>query len=469
MEKRYRFTRGTGLWETPSDPLYMDQWHLQMGDYANLNVQKMYSLGLTGSGIYVAVVDDGVQYDHPDLKAAYRAIGSWDFNDNDPDPYPISKHVHGTSVAGVVSARDNGICGVGVAYRSWLSGIRIMGGPTTDFMESMALSHRTDINSIFVSSWGPLDDGGRLDGPGFLTVAAMEKSVIQGRNGLGTIYVWAAGNGGTKLDNCNYDGYANSRLVITVASCDSTGVHASYSEKCSNLLITAPSSKSQGVKPIITTQFSTDGQCNKNFGGTSSSAPMVGGVIALILQANPNLTWRDIQHILIYSAKHNDETDPEWVKNGAGLYVSHKYGYGLIDTEAAVDLALKWKPMNPYVAIETISISPNSTIEPFKTLISTLPPVHKDIIVEHLEITVSIQHENRGQLEIELVSPSDTKSILAELHNDIHPDYSSWRFGSKRCIGEHSIGDWSLKIVNHDPRPGILLNWNLNIYGHQNT
>jgi kexin len=173
--------------------------------------------------VTVAVVDDGLEYDHPDLQQNFCADCSYDFNRNKDLPTPGSGDDHGTSAAGVAAAGNNTACGVGVAYLAQLAGLRLISDPVTDATEARGLSHRTDLNHVFSCSWGPTDDGRRLEGPGPLTQLAMLDAVTTGREGKGTVFVWAGGNGRRSKDNCNYDGYANSRLTIAVGAVDSTG------------------------------------------------------------------------------------------------------------------------------------------------------------------------------------------------------------------------------------------------------
>ncbi|KYR03015.1 hypothetical protein DLAC_00503 [Tieghemostelium lacteum] len=481
--QRYRFHRDIMLWSLPDDPLFPQQWHLHEKTFPfdqmsrdesidtpiDINVLPLYSQGLTGSGVIVAVVDDGLQWNHTEIIDAYFPEGSWDFNGNDSDPFGSYRDYHGTSVAGVVAARDNRMCGVGVSYRAMISGIRLLSGPTTDIMEAKALSYRNDLNAIYSSSWGPNDDAMRLDGPGFLTRWAISKSIKYGRGGLGSVYVWAGGNGGKNGDNCNYDGYANSRFVITVAACDFQGKHTYYSEPCAALHVTAPSSG--GNHSIITsgaTHKYLDG-CNMGFGGTSATAPQVSGVVALLLQANPLLTWRDIQHILILSTRINDPLDSDWIQNGAGHWVNHKYGYGLVDAQAAFNLTQNWKTLNEYIQIPIRINYVNQPLLPGQTIKSTLD-IPEDIVIEHVEIVFTAMHPIRGKLSVSLESPSKTNSILAEQHRDPNPNYDNWKFTTMRCLGESSKGIWTLTVTDNQyltsTQNGTLNYWKLLIYGH---
>jgi proprotein convertase subtilisin/kexin type 5 len=136
-------------------------------------------------------------------------LASFDINDNDPDPTPQDNgdNKHGTRCAGEVSAQAfNQFCGVGVAYNSSIGGVRMLDGTVTDQVEARALSLNPDHVDIYSASWGPEDDGKTVDGPGRLAKRAFVDGIRKGRRGLGSIFIWASGNGGRKQDNCNCDG-----------------------------------------------------------------------------------------------------------------------------------------------------------------------------------------------------------------------------------------------------------------------
>jgi subtilisin family serine protease len=221
--------------------------------------------------------------------------------------------------------------------------LRILSGLPSDAQEAGSLGYKPQGIHIYSNSWGPSDDGSRKEGPGKLTLAAMEKGIKEGRNGKGSIYVWAAGNGRSAGDNCNYDGYVNKRYTISIPAVDFKGVQAYYSEDCAMHVVAAPSSGS--ARAISTT--ARGGQCTSSFGGTSAAAPLVAGVVALILEANPELTWRDMIAVLLSTADRNHQEDSGWWKNGAGYYYSHKYGFGVVNAHAAVLAAKSWKYLSP--------------------------------------------------------------------------------------------------------------------------
>jgi len=229
------------------DPIFHEQWHLlnpvQVGH--DVNVTDVWMQGITGHNATVAIVDDGLDMYSDDLKDNYFAEGSYDFNDNVLEPKPrLADDRHGTRCAGEVSAVKNNVCGVGVAWDSKIAGIRILSKLITDADEAVAMNYAYQHNQIYSCSWGPPDDGRSMDAPGILIKRAMLNAVQNGRGGLGSIYVFASGNGAANEDNCNFDGYTNSIYSITVGAIDRKGLHPYYSEKCSAQLVVTYSSGS---------------------------------------------------------------------------------------------------------------------------------------------------------------------------------------------------------------------------------
>ncbi|KAL1460515.1 hypothetical protein WDU94_012492, partial [Cyamophila willieti] len=192
---------------------------------------------------------------------------------------------HGTRCAGeVAAARDNGVCGVGVAYDSKIAGIRMLDQPyMTDLIEANSMGHEPNLIDIYSASWGPTDDGKTVDGPRNATMRAIVRGVNEGRNGLGNIYVWASGDGGED-DDCNCDGYAASMWTISINSAINDGQNAHYDESCSSTLA---STFSNGAKDPNTGVATTDlyNKCTTTHSGTSAAAPEAAGVFALALEA----------------------------------------------------------------------------------------------------------------------------------------------------------------------------------------
>uniref|UniRef100_A0A2K6T5V9 Proprotein convertase subtilisin/kexin type 4 n=1 Tax=Saimiri boliviensis boliviensis TaxID=39432 RepID=A0A2K6T5V9_SAIBB len=231
----------------PTDPWFSKQWYMNSEAQPDLNVLQAWGQGLSGRGVVVSVLDDGIEKDHPDLWANYDPLASYDFNNYDPDPQPryspSDENRHGTRCAGEVAAMaNNGFCGVGVAFNARIGGVRMLDGPVTDAIEAQSLSLRPQYIHIYSASWGPEDDGRTVDGPGFLTREAFRQGVTKGRGGLGTLFIWASGNGGLHYDNCNCDGYTNSIYTLSVGSATRHGRVPWYSEACASTLTTTYSS-----------------------------------------------------------------------------------------------------------------------------------------------------------------------------------------------------------------------------------
>ena len=231
----------------PNDEVFEDQWHLQntgqtsgtFGEDANVtSVWNSY----TGSGIIISVVDDGLDKDHPDISPNYSPNHSYDWCNNDADPTPTSNNGHGTAAGGVAAAAgDNSIHVAGAAYDATLAGSTLIACWAGDSTEADALSFMNNETHIYTNSWGPSDNGQTLDAPGPLMLAAFENDAYDGRNGLGNIITWAAGNGLTSNDNANYDGWANSRFTIAVSAITHYGEQSYYSEPGASILVAAHS------------------------------------------------------------------------------------------------------------------------------------------------------------------------------------------------------------------------------------
>jgi subtilisin-like proprotein convertase family protein len=458
----------------PADPLVAAQWHLKATQQANvvsgsdLNLEGVWNFGssggVRGAGVRIGIVDDGLELTHPDLAGNIDSAHHWDWNGGDSDPSPAGADVHGTPCAGIAAAvAGNGSGGCGVAPEATLVGLRLIAAPVTDSQEAAAFAHAAEAIQIKSNSWGPADGGFSLDGPGPLARAALAHAAATGRGGLGTIFVWAAGNGQESQDNSNYDGFANDIHTIAVAASDSLLRQAYYSEPGANVVVAAPSD-GRFSAAIVTTDLSgtagynvssAGGDYCSDFGGTSAAAPAVAAIVALMLEENPSLGWRDVQEILIRSARRINPSDPGWAENGAGLRFNPKFGGGLADAAAAVALAADWQPLAPAVRLDRVHPGPALAIPDHSTqgaeIHFTVAPAN--LRCEQVQLTFSASHTRRGDLDIQLVSPSGTVSQLAERHNSSTAPYSGWTFSSVHHWGEEAAGTWTLRIS--DRRSGV--------------
>ena len=233
------------------DPLFHNQWHLynekQVG--RDLNVLPVWQRGITGENVTVAIIDDGIDFRSPDIAPNYSPRGSYDFNNHRAEPIPeLADDFHGTRCAGEIAAARNNVCGVGVAYNAKVAGIRVLSGQLSNADEAAALVYNNQDTQIYSCSWGPPDDGQSVDGPPPPVKQAMIDGIHHGRGGLGSIFVFASGNGGKNDDDCNYDGYTNSPYTLTVSAINRDDMHAAYSEICSaNLISTYSNGLGYGI------------------------------------------------------------------------------------------------------------------------------------------------------------------------------------------------------------------------------
>ena len=463
---------------TPNDSKFNEQWHLvntgQTGGTSgeDVNITGAWNT-YKGSGVVIGIVDDGLDWNHPDIFTDYDSTLDYDFCNDDDDPTPSSNNAHGTAAGGVAAATgNNGIGVTGAAPEATLVGLQLISCSTTDVREANTLSHERQAIDIYSNSWGPSDNGETLAGPGPLMLAALESGALQGRNGLGSIITWAAGNGLDDDDNSNNDGYANLRYTIAVTAVDHKGQQSYYAEPGANVLVASPSNGDG--ESITTTDIEGSGgysstDYTSTFGGTSSATPLVSGIIALMLEANANLTWRDVQHILVETSKQNDPNDNSWATNGAGHLVSHKYGYGVIDAGAAVAAAVDWETADEEVSVSSGTIQTNLEIpDRDEGYIEVNTTVTEAIQIENLDVIVDIPHNFRGDLALTLTSPSGHQSILSEKHDDENNDYNNWRFGSVQHWGEDSRGMWTLSVEDQGyGDTGTFEEWELIIHGTQ--
>ncbi|HEY1048577.1 MAG TPA: S8 family serine peptidase [Prosthecobacter sp.] len=463
----------------PNDPLFAHssanagyQWHLrntgQNDGVAGIDVNVVSAWDShKGAGIRIGIVDDGLEVTHPDLAENVDLINDYDFNGQDDDPSPGADHFHGTACAGVAAARGNNGIGIsGVAPEATLVGMKLIAAPTTDADEADAFGFKKDIVHIKSNSWGPYDNAYGTGGPGPLSLAAMQDAVMNGRGGKGTVFLWAAGNGNGSGDDSNYDGWANSPHAIAVSAINEKGRASWYSEPGANILVCAPSNG--GKQGITTTDRAgsdgyneeggtveypdfTDTDYTNTFGGTSSATPAVAGVVALMLQANPNLTYRDVQEILVRTSWQNDEFDGGWVTNGAGFHFNERYGAGLVDAQAATAMAQTWTNVAP---LQTRTLTQSGLAQAIPdanregTSRTFTVPAVDNLRLEHVTVHVKATHPYAGNLEWRLTSPSGVTVRLARSRYNDTAANLDWTFMATHFWGERSEGDWKLTVVD---------------------
>lgn len=499
------------------DTYFSKQWHLEnKGDQhssaitgEDARVKNVWNSGNRGDDILIAVVDDGLDEKHEDLKEALSSTVkglSYSYT----NPYLTAQHAsnssaHGTAVGGVAAGRGgNGIGISGAAPCAQLVGRGILEVNASNEQVAEATTKDGDKIHISNNSWGAADNTGQFFPSNSTWQAAIEEGLSSGRSGKGTIYMWAAGNGGkpspsstAEIDNSNYDGQANFYGVIAVCGVGINGKRAFYSEKGANLWVCAHTQGDNGTSETtaITTTDPTgnagynsstatsdmsDVNYTQNFNGTSSATPLAAGVVALVLKANPNLGWRDVKEILAQSARKNDSTDSDWKTNNAGFNINHKYGFGTVDAESAVNLAKSWTPITSTLKTASTSNSsivsiPDNNTAGTSTTVSLSTSITK---IEFVDVEVTSNHTNHGDLTFTLTAPSNTQSVLSEKHVCLNGNSQvtcngftggqTFRFGTARHLGENPNGTWTLKAVDDAAGDTGSFSFKIKVYGREN-
>lgn len=457
----------------PGDPLYVSQWHLAMigrlgfsGINNTAGIERVWA-DHTGANVRVGIWDTGVQATQWDLSANFFSSLLVSVNGQLNTGQPLTTgDIHGTAVAGLIAADNNGRGGVGVAFDGSITGVTIFGGAddinsnwdryllTLDALQNFDV---TNHSYGAVANFYTYDD-----------VQKFHNAAVFGRGGLGTITVKSAGNYDA---NGNGDGLDASQHSVTVAAIDANGYIASYSTYGAHILVSAPAGSV--TTDVTGLGVGYDGLLNGDytnvFGGTSAAAPIVSGIVALMLDANPLLGWRDVHAILslsavgtgsIYGGPVNTEHFGwRWNKannwNGGGLHYSEDYGYGMVNAYNAVRMAEVWSLFFPQaqtsaneLSLSTGVISANQAMVDGGTLTYNFS-VASNMSLEHVSLGLNFTHANLTQLRIQLVSPSGTSMNIyngttgSAVTSDLGLSYA---FGLDGLRGEQMAGTWSLRI-----------------------
>jgi hypothetical protein len=508
---------GTGITECGSPDNFFDDplYEAQSWVYRMINLEAVWSKGYFGENIRVRVNDDGVDFlNNKEFEGRYNLDASC----QNFAPLSTDRDGHGTTVAGIVAGnKGNKACAVGIAPLATLSSCNMFSGLSySAFAEKLEMfdvsqnsfglpscgqgeERRRELQSsncpfTMPSKADPCtvcdfsatelsldcekaiidhcrrvfedDDEGCID---FLQVLlrggecnydklppsaiqAITKGITEGRDGKGVIYVFASGNGYAEGDDVNFGGLTNTRFTISVGAVGKNGLHASYSTPGSALFISGPGGDKEDKSKHMSAGLG--GKCADSGPGTSFACPVVSGVIALMLEANPSLTWRDVQGILAATSQPVtiDPDDDTAMVNGAGVWHSNFYGFGIIDADAAVAEAETWELLSKEEMIISESALENIEIkDDGSTVLSTItiPADKGEFAMEGVEVLLDLQHFSRGDLLVVLTSPQKTTSILhpGKRPENQQPDKDErWKLLTVRNWGEKPAGDWTLQI-----------------------
>lgn len=531
----------------PSDAAYSRQWHLhqqhqstEFDTRSSARCESAWQLleNYGDPGVVVAVTDDGCQLNHPDMDSAnkfagwgyFEGINLRTFGDfgSDPDKMYQDGANHGTSCAGVIAAENDGQRTVGAAAGCSLLPIKWESqGPSlliSDHKLLLALDYMADKADIVSNSWGSTP---RTFWSRDVTDRIAELAISGGPRGKGMLFLWAAGNENCPIDHTasqevpytdgwrfngsswNWVGVETTRNfsnnlvgipgLIHVAALASTAQRSHYSNYGAGIDLCAPSSNSHAYfrMPVaglgITTTVGNGSLVTEEFGGTSSATPLVAGIAALVISANPELTALEVISILKRTASKDlnmtpyaqtppasFDTDTSWDVSPVAPFESGEFtdigssegtwspwfGHGRVDAPDAIQAALEaGGGTSGKVKVERVEEVEIPDADPAG--ITSTMVVEDRGRIHSLKVQVDITHTYIGDLVVRLVGPDN---VQVDLHrrsggsnNDINETYDAANNPVLEAfIGAEIKGVWSLKVTDLARRDlGQLNKWSI--------
>ncbi len=507
----------------PRDPIYAKQWHLnhnggaELAPNSHVSAEQAWDLTRGIRSVTIAIMDDAIDVSHPDFQGIGKIVAPRNFKENNFLPLPGDPDDnHGTACAGVATAEENGVGSVGVAPGCALMPIRTTGFLDDQTIEEMFGWAVTRGASVISCSWGPASVYFPLS---LRQRAALTQAATTGRNGKGCVIVFAAGNANRPTNgSVNESGWPNNALsgstswlggftvhpdVITVAASTSLNRKAAYSNWGAEVSVCAPSNNAppgvglqetgyvftppqiRGALPglgIVTTDRVGAAGYSANetaidFGGTSSACPLVAGVAALVLSANPDLTAAEVRQLLQQTADKivDPNPDPQFGFRKGTYEASGRcdwFGYGKVNAAKAVQAAVQRQA--------AAAIAPSRQIQQQNTTSVAIPDNNPQGItstiqiaetgtVRSMQISVAIDHSFLGDLQISLISPAN-QTVLLQSRNlgrstRLQSTYTLQTTTLlRRFLNQPAQGRWQLRVVDAaESDTGTLNSWTLTL------
>lgn len=501
----------------PSDDQFQHQWHLHhegglhLAEGSHVEAAAAWDLHRGDRSVVVAITDDSVDLRHRDFEGIGKIVAPRDFMGRDFDPIPeASFDNHGTACAGVAVAEENAMGVVGMAPGCALMPVRTSGFLDDNAIEELFGWCHQQGASVISCSWGPAANHFPLS---LRQDRALQEAATRGRNGKGCVIVFAAGNANRPVNGVVnerewpdptrngpttwLDGFVTHPDVIAVAACTSLNRKSAYSNWGEEISVCAPSSNGHpGLgnsftyprirntsfpgRGIVTTDRVGEVGYDRSdytftFGGTSSSCPLVAGVAALVLSANPQLTARDVRAVLEQTADKIEDpsTDPQ-LGHAYGTYDesghSRWFGYGKVNAFRAVQRALELRGGGDgaseysYTSRPALAIPDNDAKGVSDALV-----VEETGLLSAIEVDVNIPHSYIGDLVVTLLGPSGAYAIL---HNragggadNLSRTYTLENTSSLGVFVKQPIkGSWRLEVMDRARADiGQLAEWSLRL------
>lgn len=479
------------------------QFHLQnIGENYGLagediNVTTLWREGVEGNNVHVTIIGSGCFRTHFDVVHKYNQKGSKSLIEgcydgktksecsySEPPNISLDKD---TQLAGLILGSYNSECGRGIAPLTTFSCINY----SSKINNIKKLDEISKINNDFTTiKLNTLIRKCRYNSSDSYPLCPQEATFpqvlenleirfINSRNGKGLIYILPSGDNGNIGGDAAFTFMQQSRISIIVSSTTNRGTKAYYSNRGCSVFINAPSGgfhwkldKNFQI-PFLGSAKGHYSGCERKLYGTSSSSAIVSGVISLILSKKPDLTWRDIQYILALTAVRNDPKCTSWKKNSAGIWYSHFYGFGRINSGRAYELAMNWKQLPPELS-STVNLAKTYFIDECSRNSKNIfidfdsQQIH---CIESVIIHFTLSEDVYGPLHIILESPSGTTAELKTISSHFHESLSmERRFVVRNFFGEDPNGRWrlSMKMTGCQPKTNIS-KISLSVFGAENS
>ncbi|MBD2361978.1 S8 family serine peptidase [Anabaena minutissima FACHB-250] len=507
----------------PRDTLYSQQWYLhhnggnELSVGSHIAVEQAWDVTRGVRSVVVAVVDDSFDLNHPDFQGSGKVVAPRDLRDDDFLPLPDAKgSSHGTGCAGLAVAEENGAGIVGVAPGCAFMPIRTTGFLDDESIEQIFNWAIDKGASVISCSWGASAVYFPLS---LRQQAAITRAATQGRNGKGCVVLFAAGNANRPVSGTVYEqnwpnnvlqglttwlgGFGVHSDVMTISASTSMGKKAAYSNWGTNISVCAPSNNAPPgmsfpgkgflyTQPTIATSLTgrgmltTDqigaagydlGDFTSNFGGTSSATPVVAGVAALVLSANPDLTAQQVKRILETTADKIVDPNPD---QQLGLYGgtydnnghSEWFGYGKVNAAKAVQAAVQMRADQTLTASKQVKVSNSSPVEipdHNQQGIKSAIAISEASTIRDIQVTVNLTHDFLGDLEIYLIAPNNQQVLLQNrtlgCRTELQTTYTLRSHPLlKQLLSQSAKGSWYLWLIDYAPQDtGKLISWELSL------
>lgn len=403
----------------PTDELSGAQWYLynvgQTGATPgnDMNVAPVWN-DYDGTGGTANFIETGLDWRHPDIVGNYDSTRDVDYTGGDNDSAAaFAEKNHATATVGIFGAGSNGSGVVGVAYGADVTVSRSESGTYSNThyagLAFRDTAYRFDVVNHFLAA-NSFEQ--RFDDPQWANMReGYLRAVSMGRSGLGTIILRTAGNNRETGQDANRGEFHNSRFAALVGGATFDGGPAYFTNAGEALLVSAagqgmPTTDRLGAAGYNSSDYYAD------FGGTCGAVAAASGSVALILDADANLGFRDVREILALSARRTSgatgwSDNAAGILNGGGLHFSRDLGFGLIDTLAAVRLAETWMLQQTYAN----EVSASATWSGNRAIgdggpVTTSLTIANDLELDHVGVTLDIDHQSLGDLIVTMRSLS---------------------------------------------------------------